>query len=346
MFIFAYPDLLWLLLLIPLIVMLYVWARFIRNRRLKKFGNLSVLTPLMPEVSLYKPHIKITIQMLALAMIIIAVARPWGGVKDQKTTKEGIEVIIAMDVSNSMLASSNGEEGGTSRLRTAKLIMERLINQFDNNRVGLIVYAGEAYTLLPVTSDYVSAKMFLNSINPDMVPIQGTNIAQAIHTAINSYSGKKGIGRALIVITDAEDLEGSALEAAQEAAKSDIQVDVIGVGSTKGTVIPIGNGQYFKDDAGNIVTTALNEQLGIDVAKAGHGIYVNANNSDALSELQKQLDKVQKSAMESSVYSIHDELFPIFVWFALIFLIIDVLVLDKKIGWLGKITFFKKEEKK
>ena len=346
MFTFAYSELLFLLLLLPVILLLYLWAYYDKGRRLKKFGNLHILKGLMPDYSPYKPPIKITIQLIALFFIIVAIARPWGGVKDQKTTKEGIEVIIAMDVSNSMLASSTGEEGGISRLRSAKLIMERLINQFDNNRVGLIVYAGDSYTLLPITADYVSAKMFLNSINTDMVPMQGTDIAKAIHTAMNSFTGKDGVGRALIIITDAEELEGSAIDAAKEAAKSDIQIDVIGIGSTKGTVIPIGNGQYFRDDNGTVVTTALNEQLGVDIAKAGNGIYVNANNDDALSELQKQLDKVQKAALESNIYSIHDELFPIFVWLAMIFLILDIFILEKKIGWLSKITFFKKEEKK
>ena len=179
-----------------------------------------------------------------------------------------------------------------------------------------------------------------------MVPMQGTDIAKAIHTAMNSFTGKEGVGRALIVITDAEELEGSAIDAATEAAQSDIQVDVIGIGSTKGTVIPIGNGQYFRDDNGTVVTTALNEQLGVDIAKAGNGIYVNANNDDALTELQKQLDKVQKAALESNIYSIHDELFPIFVWLAIIFLVLDIFILEKKIGWLSKITFFKKEDKK
>lgn len=346
MFTFAYPELLLLLLLLPAILLLYFWAFYDKNRRIKKFGNPEVLKKLMPNYSKYKPPIKVSLQLIALFFIIISVCRPWGGVKDQKITKEGIEVIIAMDVSNSMLASSTAEEGATSRLRSAKLIMERLINQFDNDRVGLIVYAGESYTLLPVTADYVSAKMFLNTINTDMVPVQGTDIAKAIHTAMNSYSDKEGVGRALIIITDAEELEGSAIEAAKEAAKSNIQVNVIGVGSAKGTIIPIGKGQYLRDENGTVVSTALNEQLGIDIASAGNGIYVNANNRDALSELQKQLDKVQKAAMESNIYMLHDELFPIFVWIALLFLVIDIFVSDKKIGWLSKITFFNKEDKK
>lgn len=180
MFSFAYPKLLLLLLLVPAFVALYAWARYARRKNLRKFGNIKVLGPLMPEVSPYKPPIKITLQMIALGLMIIALARPWGGVKDEKTVKEGIEVVIAVDASNSMLASSTGEENGIDRMRTAKLVLEKLINRLDNDRVGLIVYAGDAYTLIPVTSDYVSAKMFLNSIDPYQIDNQGTNIAEII----------------------------------------------------------------------------------------------------------------------------------------------------------------------
>lgn len=343
---FAYPEIFIFLLLLLVVIGLYFFARYSRRKNLKRFGDPKVFAVLMPEVSKYKPQIKLCLQLAALFFIILVMARPWGGLKDQKTEKEGIEVVIAMDVSNSMLASSSGENDGTSRLRTAKLILEKLINQLDNDRVGLIVYAGQSYTLLPVTSDYVSAKMFLNSINTDMVSVQGTAIADAIYTAVNSFSDKKDVGRALIVITDAEDLEGDAIQAAEEARKAGVQVNVVGVGSSKGTLIPIGNGQYFRDEQGNVVTTALNEQLGLDLAKAGNGIYVNAGNSEALSELQKQLGKVKKSALEASVYTIHDELFPVFAWFALVLLIVDIFMLERKISWLSKITFFKKETKR
>lgn len=309
-------------------------------------GNPKILSQLMPDVSKYMHSIKLVFQLIIVLLIIIVIARPWGGLKDQKTEKEGIEVVIAMDVSNSMLASSTGENDATSRMRTAKLMLEKLINQLDNDRVGLIVYAGQAYTLLPVTSDYVSAKMFLNSINTDMVPIQGTAIADAINTALNTYSDKKEIGKSLIIITDAEDLEGDAIEAAKEAAKAGIQVNVIGVGSSKGTLIPIGNGEYLRDDNGTIVTTALNEQLGVDIANVGNGIYVNASNSDALSELMKQIGKIKKTSLQASTYTIHHELFPIFAWIALILLVTDLFILERKISWLSKFTFFKKEENK
>lgn len=345
---FAYPQLLLLLLLVPAFIALYAWARYARSKNLRKFGQLRVLGPLMPEVSPYKPPIKITIQMVALALIIIAFARPWGGVKDEKTIKEGIEVVIAVDASNSMLASSTADEKGIDRMRTSKLILEKLINRLDNDRVGLIVYAGDAYTLIPVTSDYVSAKMFLNSIDPSQITNQGTNITAAIDMATKSFSEDKNIGKAIILITDAEDLEDrqSVMDAAKTAAKNDIQLDVVGLGSTTPVRIPLKNGGYLMNpETGEPVSTALNEDLATEIAHAGHGIYVNASNNDALNELDKQLDTVKKTALESSLSAVHDELFYIFVWIALAFLVLDIFVLDRKISWLDKITFFKKEEK-
>lgn len=348
MFSFAYPKLLLLLLLVPFFVALYAWARYARQKKLKRFGRPEVLAHLMPEVSPYKPPIKITLQMLALALVIIAFARPWGGVKDEKTVKEGIEVVIAVDASNSMLASATADEKGTDRMRSAKLILEKLINRLDNDRVGLIVYAGDAYTLIPVTSDYVSAKMFLNSIDPAQISNQGTNITAAIDMAAKSFSEDKKIGKAIILITDAEDLEdqSSVMDAAKTAARNGIQLDVVGLGSTTPVPIRLKNGSFLMNpETGEPVRTALNEDLATQIAQAGKGIYVNASNRDALNELDKQLDTVKKTALESSFAAIHDELFPIFVWVALILLVLDIFVLDRKIGWLDKITFFKKEEK-
>lgn len=345
---FAYPRLLLLLLLVPFFVVLYAWARYARKVKLKKFGRLSELGRLMPEVSPYKPPVKLTLAMAALACLVIALARPWGGVKDEKTSKEGIEVVIAVDASNSMLASATAEPDGVSRMRTAKLTLEKLINRLDNDRVGLIVYAGEAYTLIPVTSDYVSAKMFLNSIDPSQYSNQGTNIAAAIDMGIKSFSADKNIGKAIILITDAEELENvqSVLDAAKIAEKNGIQLDVVGMGSP--TPVPIKIGRTYMNDpvTGEQVYTALNEELAMSIAEAGKGIYVNAANRDALSELEKQLDKVKKTAIESSVYAIHDELFAIFVWVAFGLMVLEIFVLDRKIRWLDKITFFKKEEKK
>lgn len=345
---FAYPSLLLLLLLVPAFLGLFLWARFSRKKNLGKFGRIASLAPLMLDVSPYKPVIKVTLRLFALACIIVAVARPWGGLKDEKTEKEGIEVVIAVDASNSMLASADGSDKGVDRMRTAKLMLEKLINRLDNDRVGLIMYAGEAYTLIPVTNDYVSAKMFLNSIDPTQITNQGTNISQALNMAVNSFSEDKNIGKAIILITDAEELEdrNSVMESAPLAARNGVQLDVIGVGSPSPAKIPF-NGSYLIDsETGAPVETSLNEDLAAEIASAGKGIYVNAANRDALNELEKQLDTVKKSALEANVYAVHEELFPIFVWLALFAICLDIFVLDRRILWLDKFTFFKKEEKK
>ncbi len=348
MFSFAYPSLLILLLLIPFFVMLYAWARYVRRKRLNKFGKKESISTLMPDVSPYKPPIKLTLEMLALCCLVIAFARPWGGIKDQKTTKEGIEVIIAVDASNSMLASASDDPDGTDRMRTAKLILEKLINRLDNDRVGLIMYAVSAYTLIPVTNDYVSAKMFLNSIDPSQVADQGTNITAAIDMASSSFSEDKNIGKALILITDAEQLDDmeSVMSASKAAAKTGIQLDVVGVGSPVAVPLRINGAPMIDDRTGEQVMTSLNEDMAADIAKAGKGIYVNAANKDALNELDKQLDTLKKSAFETSLYAQHDELFPTFGWLALVFIILNILVLDRKIKWLDKFTFFYKEDKK
>ncbi len=348
MFSFAYPSHLLYLLLVPAFVMLYVWARYVRGKNIKKFGSNPVLKSLMPTVSAYKPPVKITVRMLALAMIILAFARPWGGLKDETSNKEGIEVVIAMDASNSMLAPIENDGVGSQRMRTAKSMLEKLINRLDNDRVGLIVYAGDAYTLIPVTSDYVSAKSFLNAIDPTQISNQGTNIASAIDMASNSFSDKEDVGRAIILITDAEELENpeGVKSAVDNASKNKIQVNVIGVGSTNPVMIPTGGGFSMVDSDGQIVKTALNEDLAASIAKDGKGIYVNASASNALNELSKQLDTLKKTSLEANVYALHDELFYIFVWCALAFLILDIFILDRKISWLDKITFFKKEEKR
>lgn len=347
MFSFGYPYNLLYLLLVPALAIVYVWGRYLRKKALSRFGRLRVIQPLMPTVSPYKPPLKISLQLLAVALVILALARPWGGLQETNSERTGIEVVIAVDASNSMLAPIDADHPQSQRMRTAKLMLERLIGRLDNDRVGLIVYAGKAHTLIPVTSDYLSARSFLNTIDPQQISYQGTNIAAAIEQAQASFSSTKDVGRAIILITDAEDLEDQdgAMKAVENAAKNRIQVDVIGVGSSTPATIPTPDGP-MTDDNGQVVQTALNEQLAASLAKAGKGIYVNASSTDALNDLQKQLGQLQKKTMESSVYAIHDELFYIFAWFALALLVLDVFVLDRSISWLDKINFFKKEVKK
>lgn len=346
MFSFAYPINLLILLAVPCCVLLYVWSRYMRRRNLRRFGRSSVLAALMPTASPYKPPLKIILRMIALTMIILAVCRPWGGLKDESTNRRGIEIMIAVDASNSMNAPVGTDTGGPSRMRTAKLMLTKLISRLSNDRVGLIVYAGTAHTLIPVTSDYISASSFLNTIDPSQLTEQGTNISDAIDAATASFSDNKSVGRAIVLITDAEELENvEAVDASvKNARKSGIQVDVIGVGSTEPVPIPEGR-SFMTDDDGQTVRTSLNEDLAASIAKTGGGIYVNASAPGALNELEKQLDTLQKTSLQTNVYALHDELFGIFAWIALGFLILDIFILDRKISWLDKITFFKKEKR-
>lgn len=342
---FAYPKLLYLLLLVPLFVLLFVWARWMRKRKLAKFGMLKNFSSLMPDVSPYKPPLKITLRLIALTMIIVALCRPWGGISNRNTTRQGIEVMICVDASNSMLASSSDSPDGIDRMRMTKVALEKLIDRLGNDRVGLIVYAGDAYTLVPVTSDYTSAKMFLNSIDPSMIENQGTNIASAVELATKSFSDTKNVGKAIVILTDAEELEDpeAVYASVKQAASDKIQVDVIGVGSGKPMTIPTASGPMINPETGDFVQTALNEDLALDIAKDGKGIYVNAANKDAVNELDKKLDQLQKVSLESSFLAVHDELFMIFLWIAVAMIVADIFVLDRKISWLDRITFFKKE---
>lgn len=346
---FAYPHLLYLLLLIPVVFGLWFWSRLARKAKLRRFGRPEELAHLMPDYSRYMPSVKITLQLLALAALIIAVARPRAGEKEEVENTSGIEVMIAFDVSRSMLASSTDDPNGVSRLQRAKYILNRLIDKLDNDKVGLIVFAGEAYTQLPITTDFLSARMYLDEITTDMVPTQGTAIGTAINMAINSFTpaddGKgNDVNKAIIVITDGENHEGDALEMADYAKSLGIQVDVIGVGSLKGAPIPIDarHGVFLQDASGAPVTTFLNESMAKDIAKAGGGTYINGSGNKAVDSLVDQLDKIKKSDLSHVSYKASAEQFPVFVWIALILLLIDAFVMPKKIGWLKKFTFFSK----
>jgi Ca-activated chloride channel family protein len=343
MFSFANPYLLYLLLLIPAVAALFFLAQYARRRKLMRYGRIATLQPLMPEASKYKPGIKLVLQLIAIAALILVLARPRAGAKEEVSEVKGIEVMICLDVSNSMLASSNDDPNGVSRLQRAKLILEKLIDKLNNDKVGLIVFAGDAYTQLPITSDFVSAKMFLNSISTEMVPTQGTSIGAAVDMAVNSFTPNDDMQKAIIVITDGESFDDDPIAATKAAAKLGIQVDVIGLGSTKGALIPIGrNGQFMKDDEGNPVTTRLNEEVAQQIAEAGDGIYVQGASSTVIKDVSEQLDTLAKSDLERVTYSASAEQFPVFGWLALIFLILDIFMLDRKVGWLKKINFFSK----
>lgn len=345
MFDFANPYLLYLLWLVPVFAFVYWACRRSRRRRLRKFGNPEVIAHLMPEASKYKPAIKITLRLIALAAIIFVLARPRAGEKEHDETVAGIEVMIAFDVSNSMLASSTDDPNGTSRLDRARLMLEKMLGRLTNDKVGLVIFAGSAKVQFPMTTDFYTAKMYLNELNPSMMTYQGTSIAEAIGMAMNGFSPDENVHKAIILITDSEDHEGDAIEAAKAAAEKGIQVDVVGLGSAKGAPIPLpgSNGRYFTDNQGQMVLTTLNEKLASEIAQAGGGIFVNGASSDALDRLVDQLETLQKSEFKHVTYSAGAEQFPLFAWIALAFLILDIFVLDRKNNLLKKVNFFTKK---
>lgn len=341
MFDFANPTYLYLLASVPVAVLLFMAARASRRAKLRRFGRIASIEHLMPDTSRYTPAVKLTLQMIALAALVIVLARPRAGAKEQQEVSAGIEVMIAFDVSNSMLASSTDRPDGVSRLDRARLLLEKLVDRLDNDKVGLVVFAGQSKMQLPLTSDFYTAKMYLNELSPNQISYQGTSISSAIKMAMNGFSPAEDMHKAIILITDAEDHEGEAIETAKLAAENDIQIDVIGLGTPGGNILP-----GFADNEGRQVVTKLNEELANKIAEAGDGIYANGASHSALSDLSDQLDKLQKSEFRSVSYKAGAEQFPTFAAIALIFLLIDIFVVDRKISWLRGINFFTKEDTK
>ncbi|MBO7130019.1 MAG: VWA domain-containing protein [Prevotella sp.] len=342
MFRFEDPRYLWLLVLIPVLALVRFVTYRNQKKRLRKFGDLKLLKALMPDVSHFRPRVKFWLLLAALALLIVMLARPQLGTKISQEKRTGIETIIALDISNSMLA----EDIVSSRLDRSKMMVENLVDHFTNDKIGLIVFAGDAFVQLPITSDYVSAKMFLSSIDPSMMATQGTDIATAINMAVSSFTQEEGIGKAIIVITDGEDHEGGALDAAEEARKKGMSVYVLGVGSSQGAPIPIpGTGDYMKDNTGNTVMSALNEEMCRQVAQAGGGVYIHVeNNSAAQQQLDNELDKLSKKETSTTVYSDFDEQFQAFGILALLLLILEICIFDRRNPLLKNLSLFKRKE--
>ena len=321
MFRFEEPTYLYLLAALPLIAILRWVLERKQLKRLKLFGDPTLLRHLMPDVSKMRPVVKFWMLLAAMALIIVMMARPQMGTRISHEKRTGIESIIAMDISNSMLA----EDVTPSRLDRTKMMVENLVDNFTDDKIGLIVFAGDAFVQLPITSDYVSAKMFLSEIEPSLIATQGTDIATAINMAANSFTQQQGVGKAIIVITDGEDHEGGALEAAKAAKKKGMRVYVLGVGSDKGAPIPLGNGDYMKDRTGNTVMTKLNEEMCRQIAEAGGGAYIHVdNNTNAQRQLDSELAKLSKKEMQSTIYSDYDEQFQAIGIIAIILLILEI----------------------
>ena len=341
MFRFEDPIYLFLLAVIPLLAALRWLMVYQQKKRLRRFGDPELVKELMPDVSRFRPMVKFGILLLALALLIVMLARPQFGTKISREKRTGIETIIAMDISNSMLA----EDVTPSRLDRSKMMVENLVDNFTNDKIGLVVFAGDAFIQLPITSDYVSAKMFLSSIDPSMIATQGTDIATAISMASHSFTQQEGIGKAIIVITDGEDHEGGAIDAAKEAKDRGHHVYVLGVGSPKGAPIPTGNGDYMKDNTGQTVMTGLNEEMCRQIAEAGGGAYIHVeNNSSAQEKLDEELGKLAKKETETTIYSEYDEQFQAVGILALLLLILEACLLDVKNPLLKNVSLFKRKK--
>lgn len=339
MFRFANIEILWLLVLIPVFVAGYIVLLRRKQRQLREFGDAELMATLMPNTSRTRPVVKFGLVLLALALLIVAAARPQYGQKEKVVKRQGIEVVIALDISNSMLA----EDVAPSRLDRAKQMLSKMIDSMVDDKVGVVVFAGEAFTQLPITCDYVSAKMFLNSITPELIKTQGTAIGDAIYTSMRSFGSEESdASRAIILITDGENHEDDALAAAKAANEQGIKIFVIGIGKPDGSPIPIpGTNNFRKDRAGNVVVSKLNEQMCKDVAAAGHGLYVRCDNTNtAMRALQKEIDTLATSEIETKVYADYNEQYQGFVLIALLLLVVDFFVFNRKNKTLAKIDIF------
>lgn len=339
MFRFAEPTYLWLLLLIPILATLRLFLLQSRKRKMKAFGDMVLLRQLSPGYSKYRPLVKFWLMAAALALIVVMLARPQMGTKVTSDKREGIETIIALDISNSMLA----EDVAPSRLAKSKLMVENLVDHFRNDKIGLIVFAGDAFVQLPITSDYVSAKMFLQDIDPTLIASQGTDIGEALNLAMHSFTQNTSVGKAIIVITDGEDHEGDAEQMAKTAKEQGMNVFILGIGSPAGAPIPLADGGYMKDKDGQTVMTALNEDMCKRIAEAGEGTYIHVDNSSIAEEqLDRELAKLQTGEMASVVYSEFDEQFQAVAILVLLLLIIEIVVLESKNPVTQKWRLFKR----
>ena len=338
MFRFANPEYFYLLFTLPVLTVIYIYAVVTRKKAIKKYGNPTLIAQLMPEVSTKRQHLKFLTLLAALSVLIFVIAGPQFGSKLETVKRQGIEIMICLDVSNSMMSG----DVQPNRLERAKQMLSRMTDTFTDDKVGLIVFAGEAFTQLPITSDYISAKMFLSSISTSMVPTQGTAIGAAINLALRSFTPSETSSKTILIITDGENHEDDAVKAALSAAERGIKINVVGIGTPQGAPIPIGGANNFlKDTEGNVVVTRLNEQMCQEIAAAGKGIYVRADNTNtALRTLQNEIDQMDKAELDSKIYSEFDEQFHVLAWVVLVLLLIEFVLLERKNRIFSKVKLF------
>ena len=341
LFRFANPQYLYFLIILPVLVGLFIFVRYQRTKRIKRFGDPSLLKDLMPGVSNFRQHLKFYMMLLALAGIIFIAARPQFGSKLETVKKKGLEVMVALDISNSMLA----EDVSPNRLSKSKQMLYKLLDGLNNDKFGVIIFAGHPYTQLPITTDYQSAKIFISTIEPEIIKQQGTAIGAALEMASRSFSKdeEQTKGQAIIVITDGENHEDDAVEIAKRInTEQGIQVNVIGIGKPEGTPIPVrGTNSFKKDKDGNIVISKLNETMCQEIAMAGNGIYVRADNTNnAMRVIQTELEKVSKDEVETKIYSEYNEQFSTIAWIVLVVLTIEIFILERKNGLFRNFKLF------
>ena len=323
---FAQAQYLFLILLIPFFFLIQAIVLKFRTKRIRRFGDEALVRQLMPSYSKARQWLKLSLFSVGFFFFAIGLSRPQIGAKLKEHETRGAEIMIVLDVSNSMLA----EDYSPNRLERAKLAISRLVDKLRDDRIGLIVFAGNSFVQLPITTDYVSAKMFLNSISTESVPIQGTAIGEAINTAMRSFSAQSEKSRAIIIITDGENHEDDPVEAAAQAAEHGVRVFTIGVGSPEGKPIPM-DGELLKDREGNIVVTRLDETVLQEVAKAGNGVYVRAGNSEfGLNPIVDDIRKMEDERYSSIVFEEYDEQFMYFLAIALFFFVLDMLIGERR----------------
>ena len=326
MLMFARAHFLWLLLLIPVILLGYALLRRGRRRRVRRFGEEELVDALMPAWSGAKGWWRTVLFCLGFACFAVGLARPMLGAKLVERETKGAEIMICLDVSNSMLA----QDYTPDRLSRAKLAISRIVDRLDGDRIGLIIFAGSSFVQLPITTDYVSAKMFLNSIDTESVPVQGTAIGDAILTAAKSFSTQSEKSRAIIVITDGENHEDDPVDAAREVAATGIRVYTIGVGSLRGQPIPK-DGDLMKDKDGNIVVTRLDEETLKKIASVGNGAYVHAGGEEfGLNPILDEIRKLEDERFNNVVFEEYDEQYMYFFAAALLFFVLEMLIGERR----------------
>ncbi|MBI3143240.1 MAG: VWA domain-containing protein [Bacteroidetes bacterium] len=331
----------YLLALLPLLGLGYLWGHFRRRQRLHAFADPHIIPVLAPEMPLHKYGIKFLLFIISLACIILAMANPQMGSKLEEVTRKGIEVMVALDVSRSM----NATDVGPSRLEKSKYFVEKLLGELQGDQVGLIVFAGNAYVQMPITSDYAAASLFLESVSTDIAPRQGTAIGESIRLALESMDMENGTNKAILVVSDGENHEGDAIEAATEAANLGVRVYCVGVGTTKGGPVPLlSNGDrydYQRDKEGSIITSRLDPAMLAQVAEAGKGAYMGLDNTRETAQLiNEELLKLEKSDMETQVFTDYEDQFQVFMAIALALLLADWLTVPRKNKWLRKLKLY------